>query len=226
MFADLSTKLISFPVILQIFLVKKEKKLSTCLLRQSNVTLFLLKFQKVKSRPTVKQIVAKTFLLHWQRKILRVGNRLVNSNARHPTLLPKDSPFTTLVIRYTHLKHLHAGHKTTQYLLSQNFSIVSFRSIKMRCFFKANPVASTPLMGNLPQWSFQQVKAFHSIGVDFASLFTITMNRVCGEKPLSLTYAVFFFSHQKLTSGGCFIFINWHFFGSFATFYRTHWRLL
>ncbi|XP_036320521.1 uncharacterized protein LOC118735037, partial [Rhagoletis pomonella] len=49
--------------------------------------------------------------------ILRVGGRLHSSQldpeSKHPAILPKNSPFTTLVIRHAHLKTLHGGVQLT-----------------------------------------------------------------------------------------------------------------
>ncbi|XP_050500703.1 uncharacterized protein LOC126880706 [Diabrotica virgifera virgifera] len=53
---------------------------------------------------------------------LRVGGRLSQSSlsyeAKHPFLLPKKSRLTTLLVRHYHEKYLHAGFKSTQFLIS------------------------------------------------------------------------------------------------------------
>jgi len=45
--------------------------------------------------------------------ILRVGGRLeassLSASAKHPAILPKDSPFTILVISDAHLRTFHGG---------------------------------------------------------------------------------------------------------------------
>ncbi|KAB0802602.1 hypothetical protein PPYR_04788 [Photinus pyralis] len=55
--------------------------------------------------------------------IFRVGGRLKNTplsyDHKHPCLLPSDHRLTNLIIEYTHIKYLHPGLQTTQFLLSQ-----------------------------------------------------------------------------------------------------------
>lgn len=53
------------------------------------------------------------------------------------------------------------------------------RSVLSKCVacFKAKRVEPIPLMGNLPSCRVQQVKVFELVGVDFAGLFIITLNR-------------------------------------------------
>ncbi|KAB0792404.1 hypothetical protein PPYR_14363 [Photinus pyralis] len=102
--------------------------------------------------------------------ILRVGGRLKNTplsyDHKHPCLLPSDHRLTNLIIEYTHIKYLHPGLQTTQFLLSQRFWIPSSkRVIKkvlsscLRCF-KCNPSSCTPLMGDLPKFRVNKIKCF------------------------------------------------------------------
>ncbi|XP_050315537.1 uncharacterized protein LOC126750079 [Anthonomus grandis grandis] len=124
--------------------------------------------------------------------VLRVGGRLKHAslsyNHKHPCLLPRDHRITFLIIEQTHIKYMHPGLQTTQFLLSQRFWIPSSRRIIkkvlsscMRCF-RCNPSSQIPLMGDLPSFRVNQVKCFTKSGVDFGGPYLITMGKHRGSK--------------------------------------------
>lgn len=113
--------------------------------------------------------------------ILRVGGRLQQSalsyNTKHPILPPKRSRLTLLTIGYYHIKYLHAGFRTLQFLISQTFWILSFkcaiRSVLTKCIvcWKTKPKSFVPLMGSLPIARVSEAKAFLHSGVDYGGPF-------------------------------------------------------
>lgn len=64
--------------------------------------------------------------------ILRVGERLevssLSASAKHPAILPKDSPFTILVISDAHLKTFHGETQITLSLIREEFWIIGGRN--------------------------------------------------------------------------------------------------
>lgn len=124
--------------------------------------------------------------------VLRVGGRIslsgLSFESKHPALLPCQHPLTDLIIRHFHLKHLHPGHQALQYLICQQFWILSSRRAihrvlsKCNTCFRSNPKPVQPFMGNLPSSRLHQVKPFQCVGVDFGGPFLITMTRSRGTK--------------------------------------------
>lgn len=124
--------------------------------------------------------------------VLRVGGRLTHSgllyDKKHPALLPSKHRLTELIIDDVHREHLHPGLQTLQFLLAQNFWILSpKRTIRhrlskcLRCF-KVNPKPYQPPMGDLPFARVNQIKPFQKVGVDYAGPFFITLGRSRGIK--------------------------------------------
>lgn len=124
--------------------------------------------------------------------IIRVGGRLTYSDLsydrKHPILLPRKGRLVQLLIEFYHIKNMHAGRQTTQFLISQKFWILAARrairsvlSTCMKCW-KTNPVPWQPKMGNLPLPRISQVKPFLHSGVDYGGPFSIYMNRYRGAK--------------------------------------------
>lgn len=125
-------------------------------------------------------------------KLLRVGGRLVNSklsyDQKFPLLLPRQHRFTELIIQNFHERYLHPGLRTLQFLISQQFWILSprraIRHVLSKCHrcFRINPVSIEPLMGNLPAQRVSQVKPFSHVGCDFGGPFLITLGKTRGSK--------------------------------------------
>lgn len=116
-------------------------------------------------------------------KLLRVGGRLKHAQIpykeKYPLLLPKTSRLTTLLIDYVHRENGHPGPQALQNILSQDYWILSARSIirqrTHRCIpcFRAKPSVLQPVMGNLPVHRVSQIKPFGRAGVDFAGPFEV-----------------------------------------------------
>lgn len=124
--------------------------------------------------------------------ILRVGGRLYFSNLNYdqkfPALLPRCSRLTDLIIESVHIKYFHAGLQTVQFLISQQFWILSpkraIRQVLSKCItcFNVKPKSYQPPMGNLPRSRISQVKPFLEVGTDYAGPFILTMRRGRGAK--------------------------------------------
>lgn len=133
--------------------------------------------------------------------IVRVGGRLKNSllnyDKKYPIILPQNSHLTDLIIAHTHNKYFHPGVQTTQYLISQNYWILSskraIKKVLSKCIkcFRLNPLPLQPIMGNLPTNRVSQVKPFSVIGIDFGGPFFITANKYRGAKVFKSYICVF-----------------------------------
>ncbi|XP_071044160.1 uncharacterized protein [Parasteatoda tepidariorum] len=115
--------------------------------------------------------------------VLRVGGRLLNNdldfNSKFPILLPSNHKVTKLTIEYFHKKYLHAGPQALLHEIRQKFWPLSDRSLcrKMvhECFacFRAKPIVTSQLMGNLPRDRVVQDYPFNCSGVDLCGPFVI-----------------------------------------------------
>jgi len=114
-----------------------------------------------------------------ENRILRVGGRLEASNlpytAKHPILLPGHHPFSHLIIKHEHERHLHAGAQATLAAVRQNYWITSARNIvrqivrKCIICFKSSPKPASAIMGNLPSPRVNvPSRPFEKCGVDYA----------------------------------------------------------
>ncbi|KAJ8889414.1 hypothetical protein PR048_008913 [Dryococelus australis] len=96
----------------------------------------------------------------------RVGGRLHNSDLpfeqKHPALLPKSHPLTSLIIRHYQNTNHHPGLHTLQGILWKQFWILSDRHATSRLLhhcmqcWKARPSSCMTVMGNLPAMRVQQ----------------------------------------------------------------------
>lgn len=124
--------------------------------------------------------------------LLRVGGRLFFSGLSYdhkfPLILPRNHRLTELIIEETHRHHLHPGLQTLQFLVSQQFWILSprraIRHVLSKCLkcFRAKPSATTPFMGDLPSPRVNQVKPFQCVGVDFGGPYFVTLGKRRGIK--------------------------------------------
>lgn len=115
--------------------------------------------------------------------ILRVGGRIkkasVPYDSRHQMLLPAKHPLTEALIRHEHLRNLHVGQKALLAIVRQRFWPLqaknTIRKVIRQCItcFRANPITTTQLMGDLPSYRVQPAPAFFHCGVDFAGPFSI-----------------------------------------------------
>ena len=120
--------------------------------------------------------------------VVRVGGRLrkasISSDARHPIILPSNSYFTKLVIRWYHLLAGHSGFNHTSSALSQRFWIEKggyvIRNVLKECATcqRQNAQVSTQLMADLPECRLDMNHApFFHTGVDCFGVFSVKQGR-------------------------------------------------
>jgi len=124
--------------------------------------------------------------------IIRVGGRIRHADVpydqKHPILLPRKCRLTKLIIEGTHKRYLHPGCQALQYILSQNFWILSARraikEVVSKCIqcWRLKPKPLQPPMGDLPVTRISQIKPFSIVGTDYCGPFNITINRSRGSK--------------------------------------------
>ncbi|XP_076391767.1 uncharacterized protein LOC143265171 [Megachile rotundata] len=113
--------------------------------------------------------------------VIRVGGRLANApipyDTKYPVILPAKHPFTELVIRYEHIRLLHAGNQAVLASLRTRYWPLSCRNnvrrIIRNCIrcVRANPVSETHQMGQLPAARVTPSRPFFTCGVDYAGPF-------------------------------------------------------
>ncbi|XP_059051901.1 uncharacterized protein LOC131846582 [Achroia grisella] len=145
--------------------------------------------------------------------LLRVGGRLNHSdlsyNRKHPVLLPKDHPLTSLIIDHHHKIHCHAGSTALQAILQTQFWIISARqAIRTRIFkciscFRTKAKPTEPLMSALPTDRVVATGVFHTVQTDFAGPFIIKSSRLRNAKPLKAYLCVFICSSTKCVHLEC-----------------------
>lgn len=134
-------------------------------------------------------------------KTLRAGGRIRNSSistsARHPIILPKNSHLSTILCRHYHESALHAGPRTTQALIQQEFWVIGIRS-KLRwiihncvkCIrYQSKPIA--PLMADLPGHRVSPAPVFNTVGLDFAGPFSLKTTVIRNAKTVKSYLCVF-----------------------------------
>ncbi|GBO13667.1 hypothetical protein AVEN_149096-1 [Araneus ventricosus] len=115
--------------------------------------------------------------------ILRVGGRLGNSDlpyvSKYPAILPNKHKLTNQIIVYFHLKNLHIGASSLLHCVRERFWPLNGRSLCRKivheCIacFKAKPVVTSQLMGNLARDRVVPDYPFNCSGVDFCGPFMI-----------------------------------------------------
>ncbi|XP_011882885.1 PREDICTED: uncharacterized protein LOC105570364 [Vollenhovia emeryi] len=141
---------------------------------------------KEKSIPRTSRLLALNPFLDKER-VLRVGGRLKNAllsyEQRFPTILPSNHILSTLLIRETHYKNLHAGLNTISAIIRESYWIVSARSeirrVLRKCIlcFRKTPPRLNQIMGNLPATRVNPGRPFAHTGIDYAGPFTIRISR-------------------------------------------------
>ncbi|XP_062714008.1 uncharacterized protein LOC134290819 [Aedes albopictus] len=125
--------------------------------------------------------------------VLRVGGRikraLVAYDSRHQMLLPAGHPFSVAIVRSMHQSNLHIGQKGLLAIVRQRFWPLrvksTIRKVIASCVtcFRANPMKTSQLMGDLPSYRVQPAPTFAYTGVDFAGPFLIK-SFTAGRRPL------------------------------------------
>ncbi|XP_053691129.1 uncharacterized protein LOC128739658 [Sabethes cyaneus] len=115
--------------------------------------------------------------------VLRVGGRLENADIttdrKHPILLDKNHPLTTMIMRRYHFEHLHAGPQLLVASVRERFWPLSAkslaRSIVHKCItcFRSKPTVHEQLMADLPAERVTPAPPFLRVGVDYCGPFLI-----------------------------------------------------
>lgn len=127
-----------------------------------------------------------------EKKIMRVGGRIENSNlpedTKHPIILPHESHITKLIIGEAHRKTLHGGptlmlnHLRTRYWILSAKSLVKMHVRKCVVCVRHAATTKTPFMGQLPSCRVTPARPFLHSGVDFAGPINIRMSKGRGNK--------------------------------------------
>ena len=144
------------------------------------------------SRPKLKGTIARLNPFLDESGLLRVGGRLRNADisygARHPLLLPRDGPLTTLLVTDRHIKNTHAGCNTLLAILQREFWILSarraIRGVLFRCLscYRLKATTMQPQMGDLPADRVTKSQVFSGVGTDFAGPYQIKSSRLRNAK--------------------------------------------
>nr|XP_040233604.2 uncharacterized protein LOC120956287 [Anopheles coluzzii] len=115
--------------------------------------------------------------------IIRVGGRIKRAfipyDSRHQMLLPAKHPITEALVRELHIDNLHIGQRGLLAVVRQRYWPLNakntIRKVIRKCIvcFKANPLKTTQLMGDLPSYRVQPAPVFSNTGVDYAGPFWI-----------------------------------------------------
>ncbi|XP_011860044.1 PREDICTED: uncharacterized protein LOC105557407 [Vollenhovia emeryi] len=110
--------------------------------------------------------------------LLRVGGRLQNAvmdaETKHPLILPRRSPLTTLIVDDAHLRALHGGTQVTLNLIRSRYWILggrsSVRSRILKCVRCARyrGIRAQQLMGQPPSARVTPARPFQNSGLDYA----------------------------------------------------------
>ncbi|XP_050746280.1 uncharacterized protein LOC127012102 [Drosophila biarmipes] len=118
-----------------------------------------------------------------EQRVMRVGGRIDNSiatyDAKHPILLPKESPIAGLLVRYQHAALLQAGVEYTFHSLRQRYWILGARNLVRKTVFNCRTCflqrrhTSSQLMADLPEFRVQPARCFLHTGLDYAGPVSI-----------------------------------------------------
>ncbi|XP_058456550.1 uncharacterized protein LOC131433948 [Malaya genurostris] len=113
-----------------------------------------------------------------QERVLRVGGRLnlaqLPYQAKHPSLIPNNHPFTRLIAEHFHRKLLHGGGRLLISAIREEFWPPNGRrlvhSIVRNCFRcnRVNPIPAQQQIGQLPVQRVIPSRPFSITGVDYA----------------------------------------------------------
>ncbi|XP_071581890.1 uncharacterized protein [Temnothorax nylanderi] len=115
--------------------------------------------------------------------LLRVGGRLKFSllppEAKHPLILPRNSPLSSLIIADAHSRTMHGGTQLTLSFIRNEYWIIGgrapVRSLILKCVKCARyrPLKAQQLMGQLPTERITPSRPFFHSGIDYAGPFYI-----------------------------------------------------
>lgn len=110
--------------------------------------------------------------------LLRVGGRLHNaqieSDTKHPLILPRRSSLSTLIIDDAHKRTLHGGTQVTLGFIRSSYWIIGgrapVRSYILRCgrCARYRGIRAKQLMGQLPSSRVTPARPFYNTGLDYA----------------------------------------------------------
>ena len=134
-------------------------------------------------------------------RLLRVGGRLskalLDSDVKHPLILPDRCHFAVLSIRFTHLIELHAGTQLTLATQRRQYWIIKGRqAVKSeigRCLVcrKFSASNTQQLMGDLPGARVTQAYPFQRFGVDYAGPISVRLTKSRGKGTLKGYICIF-----------------------------------
>ncbi|XP_039438590.1 uncharacterized protein LOC120419818 [Culex pipiens pallens] len=134
--------------------------------------------------------------------LLRVGGRIkrafVPYDSRHQMLLPAKHPITEALVRELHVDNLHIGQRGLLAVVRQRFWPLNVKStirqVIRKCIvcFKANPLKTTQLMGDLPSYRVQPAPVFSNTGVDYAGPFWIKTSSATRKPQITKAYVCLF----------------------------------
>ncbi|XP_038113576.1 uncharacterized protein LOC119767876 [Culex quinquefasciatus] len=130
--------------------------------------------------------------------VLRVSGRIqaaecVGYETKHPVILPRDHPVTTLLLEYYHRRFQHSNNETVVNEIRQNFSIpklrVLVRLVSNNCkwceVYKSTPVV--PQMAPLPRARLSPfLRPFTFTGVDYFGPYLIKTGRSITKRWVAL----------------------------------------
>ncbi|XP_063979119.1 uncharacterized protein LOC135163541 [Diachasmimorpha longicaudata] len=136
-----------------------------------------------------------------ENQTIRLGGRLKRSNlqpeARNPSILPRQSRLTSLVIEEAHRKTLHGGVQATLPHIRHKYWIIGGRhpvkSHIRKCVICARhrAIRGQQLMGQLPPRRITSARPFNHAGVDYAGPIKISRWRGSGARQYHGYIAVF-----------------------------------
>ncbi|XP_046391251.1 uncharacterized protein LOC124159470 [Ischnura elegans] len=133
--------------------------------------------------------------------ILRVGGRLKNStlsfSAKHPSILPKRSHLSQLLVQFAHLSSLHGGPTLTlNTLRSQTWilgDVALVKKLTRQCVIchRAKPRFGSQLMSDLPATRTTPARPFSVAGLDYAGPFYLRTTKGRGHRSYKGYVALF-----------------------------------
>ncbi|CAG7819560.1 unnamed protein product [Allacma fusca] len=156
--------------------------------------------QKGKAIPISSRLASlNPFIDEYQ--LVRVGGRLkhaqINSNMKHPIILPKKQRLVDLIICNEHLISLHGGSQLLSANLRRRYWILGgrdvIRKIVRQCvvYCRHRGEMATQMMGELPAARVIPGRAFLKTGVDYAGPITLRVIKGKGHRYYKGYVAIF-----------------------------------